>query len=301
MRPSGSRFNADYLVELGLRGQQLHAALLHHQDAALLQQAHVPEGRACPVRRRASTQLIDAAQKMTRGEASGFLTLNFDWLYWPLFAMNGIDLLSKDLTKPTFNTPKAIEVTDRLAKATESGRDQQDLLDGTLGRAERRLRRRQRRHAARPFARLLLRQGAGQVGHARDAGRRARAGRLRHAQLARPRHLQGLQEPRARLGLPQVRHQRGRASELGVNRKLVTGNVAVDTKNLADAREERSARLLHPQDAARAYRQDGRQLAPAATTAGSRKPSGRSCRTCCSAARMPRPRWPMPSARSPAS
>ncbi len=52
---------------------------------------------------------------------AGYLTLNFDWLYWPLYAMNGVDLLSKDLKTATFNTPKAIEVTDRLAKATESG------------------------------------------------------------------------------------------------------------------------------------------------------------------------------------
>ena len=56
-----------------------------------------------------------------RREASGFLTLNFDWLYWPLFAMNGVELLTPDLKKTAFNTPKAIEVVDKLAKATESG------------------------------------------------------------------------------------------------------------------------------------------------------------------------------------
>ena len=65
--------------------------------------------------------ILNFADKMRSADASGFLTLNFDWLYWPLFAMNGIDLLAKDLKTPTFNTAKAIEVVDRLAKATESG------------------------------------------------------------------------------------------------------------------------------------------------------------------------------------
>jgi ABC-type glycerol-3-phosphate transport system substrate-binding protein len=49
------------------------------------------------------------------------LTLNFDWLYWPLMMMNGVDLLSKDLKTPTFKTAKAEEVLTRLAAATKSG------------------------------------------------------------------------------------------------------------------------------------------------------------------------------------
>ena len=67
-------------------------------------------------------EILAFAQKMTSGEiASGFMTLNFDWLYWPLFAMNGVELVTPDLKKTTFNTPKAIEVVDKLAKATQSG------------------------------------------------------------------------------------------------------------------------------------------------------------------------------------
>jgi len=65
--------------------------------------------------------VLNFAAKMTSGEAStGFLTLNFDWLYWPLFAMNGVELVAPDLKKATFNTPKAVEVLDKLAKATNS-------------------------------------------------------------------------------------------------------------------------------------------------------------------------------------
>ncbi len=41
-------------------------------------------------------ELIDFSRKMTRAEKSGFITLNFDWLYWPLFAMNGVELLTPD-------------------------------------------------------------------------------------------------------------------------------------------------------------------------------------------------------------
>jgi putative chitobiose transport system substrate-binding protein len=66
--------------------------------------------------------LLAFAQKMTSGDASsGFLTLNFDWLYWPLFAMNGVQLVTPDLKKTAFNTPKAAEALDKLAKATQSG------------------------------------------------------------------------------------------------------------------------------------------------------------------------------------
>jgi ABC-type glycerol-3-phosphate transport system substrate-binding protein len=66
--------------------------------------------------------ILAFAQKMTSSEASsGFLTLNFDWLYWPLFAMNGVQLVTPDLKKTAFNTPKAAEALDKLAKATQSG------------------------------------------------------------------------------------------------------------------------------------------------------------------------------------
>jgi len=58
---------------------------------------------------------------MAKAEKTGFITLNFDWLYWPLLKMNGVELLTPDLKKPAFNTPEAIAVVDRLAKATASG------------------------------------------------------------------------------------------------------------------------------------------------------------------------------------
>ena len=66
-------------------------------------------------------ELLEYARKMSKGEKSGFMTLNFDWLYWPLFAMNGVELLTPDLKKAAFNTPKTVEVVEALAKATQEG------------------------------------------------------------------------------------------------------------------------------------------------------------------------------------
>jgi len=66
-------------------------------------------------------ELLGFAEKMAKAEKTGFLTLNFDWLYWPLFKMNGVELLSPDGKKAAFNTPPAIDALAQLAKATASG------------------------------------------------------------------------------------------------------------------------------------------------------------------------------------
>ena len=175
----------------------------------------------------------------TSGDATGFLTLNFDWLYWPLYAMNGVDLLSKDLTKPTFNTPKAIEVTERLAKVTEAGAINKiswrgrwvepngAFAAGNVGML----------HAHSPAYFFVKGQGKWVtpetlgVAHAPGA-------------LPRPTHMaSAFPRPRKNPDLAwdflKFVTNEG-AQELGVNRKLVTGNIAVDTKNLADASAERT-------------------------------------------------------------
>jgi ABC-type glycerol-3-phosphate transport system substrate-binding protein len=66
-------------------------------------------------------ELIEFSRKMTKGEKSGFVTLNFDWLYWPLFAMNGVELVTADGKKAAFNTPAAVKTLEALARATEDG------------------------------------------------------------------------------------------------------------------------------------------------------------------------------------
>ncbi len=66
-------------------------------------------------------EILSFSQAMAKGEKTGFLTLNFDWLYWPLFKMNGVELLKPDLKTPAFNTPETAAMLDKLAKATGSG------------------------------------------------------------------------------------------------------------------------------------------------------------------------------------
>lgn len=66
-------------------------------------------------------ELIAFSNKMAKGEKTGFLTLNFDWLYWPLFKMNGVELLSPDGKKAAFNTPQMADALGKLAKATADG------------------------------------------------------------------------------------------------------------------------------------------------------------------------------------
>lgn len=70
---------------------------------------------------RSFDELIDFAGKMAKGERSGLVTLNFDWLYWPLFAMNGVELVTPDGKKAAFNTKAAVKTLETLARATEAG------------------------------------------------------------------------------------------------------------------------------------------------------------------------------------
>jgi len=118
--PIKSRFNADYLGGYTYQGKNwlvpfYIAKTLLFWNKPMFQKVGL-EG-APPT----FDALMQAAEKMGGTDTTGFLTLNFDWLYWPLFAMNGVDLLTPDLKKPAFNTPKAVEVVERLAKASENG------------------------------------------------------------------------------------------------------------------------------------------------------------------------------------
>ncbi|MBT3360988.1 MAG: sugar ABC transporter substrate-binding protein [Rhodospirillales bacterium] len=65
--------------------------------------------------------LLAYAGKLSGGEKSGFMTLNFDWLYWSLMAMNGVEMFTPDLKKAAFNTPAAVAAVEKLAAATKSG------------------------------------------------------------------------------------------------------------------------------------------------------------------------------------
>jgi ABC-type glycerol-3-phosphate transport system substrate-binding protein len=66
-------------------------------------------------------ELIAAAEAMKGDGKSGFITLNFDWLFWPLFGMNGVHVLNEDMSAAAFNTPEGLATLTALANATKSG------------------------------------------------------------------------------------------------------------------------------------------------------------------------------------
>lgn len=114
------RFNADYLGGWVYKGKTYLlpfyvAKTLLYYNKTMFQEA----GLMGPPQ--SFDELLGFSEKMAKAEKTGFLTLNFDWLYWPLFKMNGVELLSPDGKKAAFNTPQTVDVLTRLAKATASG------------------------------------------------------------------------------------------------------------------------------------------------------------------------------------
>ncbi|MEO8536699.1 MAG: extracellular solute-binding protein, partial [Betaproteobacteria bacterium] len=115
-----SRFNADYLAQWKYNGRNYMLPFYISKTLLFYNKNMFRDAGISGPPQSFDALLADAA-KMSKGEKTGFITLNFDWLYWPLFKMNGVDLLTPDLKKAAFNTPKAVEVLDKLAKATASG------------------------------------------------------------------------------------------------------------------------------------------------------------------------------------
>jgi ABC-type glycerol-3-phosphate transport system substrate-binding protein len=114
-----ARFNQDYLNNWVWEGKNwlvpfYVAKTLLFYNKPLFQKANLA-GPASSF-----DELLNHAAKIGAGgeDQTGFLTLNFDWLYWALFRMNGVELLSPDMKQAAFDTPKMIEVTEKLAKAT---------------------------------------------------------------------------------------------------------------------------------------------------------------------------------------
>ncbi len=115
-----SRFNAEYLANWTYEGRNFMLPF-YITKTLLFWNKPLFERAGLSGAPQNFDQILEFAGKVGQGEQTGFLTLNFDWLYWPLFAMNGIDLLSPDLRQPAFNTPKTIDVVERLARASDTG------------------------------------------------------------------------------------------------------------------------------------------------------------------------------------
>jgi ABC-type glycerol-3-phosphate transport system substrate-binding protein len=226
-----TRFNADYLSNWAYEGSNYMLPFYITKTLLFFNKPMLEKaGLSGPPQ--SFDQLLEAAQKMSSGEASGFLTLNFDWLYWPLYATNGVELLSKDLSKPTFNTATAMAITDRLAKATEAGAINKiswtgrwvepngAFAAGNVGML----------HAHSPA--YFFVKGQGKWVSPETLG-------VAHAPggFATPNsHGLGISKasknPDLAWDFLKFVTNEG-AQELGVNRKLVTGNIAVDTANLS--------------------------------------------------------------------
>jgi len=115
-----ARFNADYLANWTYDGKNYMLPFYVNKTLLFYNKTMFKEaGLAGPPK--SFDELVQYAQKMSKGDKSGFLTMNFDWLYWPLFKMNGVELLTPDLKKAAFNTPQAVKVVEALAKATQGG------------------------------------------------------------------------------------------------------------------------------------------------------------------------------------
>jgi ABC-type glycerol-3-phosphate transport system substrate-binding protein len=113
-------YNADYLASWRYDGKTFMlpfyiSKTLCYYNKTMFKEAGL---EAPPV---SFDEILSFAQRMAKGEKTGFMTLNFDWLYWPLFKMNGVDLLTADMKKPAFNTSQAAEVLGKLAAGTDKG------------------------------------------------------------------------------------------------------------------------------------------------------------------------------------
>ena len=115
-----ARFNADYLGNWTYENKNYMLPFYISKTLLFYNKTMFKEaGLTAPPQ--SFEQMMEFAAKMSKGDKTGMLTLNFDWLYWPMFKMNGVELLTPDLKKAAFNTPKAVQVLDALAKASASG------------------------------------------------------------------------------------------------------------------------------------------------------------------------------------
>ncbi len=115
-----TRFNAEYLANWTYRDRNFMVPFyitktLLFYNKPMFQKA----GLSGPPQ--SFDEILAFAARMATADSTGFLTLNFDWLYWPLFKMNGVELLTPDLSKPAFNTAKTVEVVEKLAAASDTG------------------------------------------------------------------------------------------------------------------------------------------------------------------------------------
>ena len=158
-------------------------------------------------------EIMSHARTMAKGEKTGLLTLNFDWLYWPLLQdgrrrapLGGRQegrLQHAEGDRGRWTSSRRRTESGAINKISWTGRWVEPngaFASGTVGMH------------ARPFAGILLRQGPGAMGERRHARRHADARRLVDAEQPWARHLEGIEEPGTRLRAPEA-HDLGQVDE----------------------------------------------------------------------------------------
>jgi ABC-type glycerol-3-phosphate transport system substrate-binding protein len=67
-------------------------------------------------------ELVNYTQKIAQPDQGryGIMTLNFDWLYWPFFRVNGAKVVNEARDKAAFNTPGAEKTIRTLSELTNN-------------------------------------------------------------------------------------------------------------------------------------------------------------------------------------
>ena len=112
-------FNSDYYLYDGKRYNLpfFATATVLYRNLVMAQAAGIGEAPKTP------EELFSQARKLANRDQGkyGFMTLNFDWLYWTIFQSNGVSVLNSARTKAAFNTPAAVQTINALKQLTEEG------------------------------------------------------------------------------------------------------------------------------------------------------------------------------------
>lgn len=233
----GQRFNQDYLSNWNFEGKNFMfpfyiTKTLMFYNTRMMRSA----GLTRPPQN--LDEILGYAKAMSGADRTGLMTLNFDWLYWPFFRMQGVDLLSTDLKTPTFNTDAGIDVADKLAKATADGAINRiswtgrwiepngGFAAGNVGML----------HAHSPAYFFFKGQGPWVNEDTVDAGHAPGGWSTPNSHglgISR-----GSKQPELAWEFLKFVTDQAQASELGVNRRIMTGNLEVDRVNLASFERE---------------------------------------------------------------
>jgi ABC-type glycerol-3-phosphate transport system substrate-binding protein len=113
-------FNPDLLDQMKYRGDN-YMIPFHMTPSHLLINKIMFEEAGLSGSPQTFEELAEYSRKLSGGEKEGFLTLNFDWFYWPIFKSNGVDILTPDNKKAVFNTPAAARTLAALRDLTSEG------------------------------------------------------------------------------------------------------------------------------------------------------------------------------------